>query len=161
MKWLIKEIDGIWVPKSTTTTRHLPRGGEYKIIDGVETKYPKILDTNGVLSVIEDTAPKQLQDAWVKMDADIVADAAPVFGTANRESMLAFVDEFQMRIMVPEMFVGDSETAAITIGTYTVGDSLDTAVKIKGYYSEVLYDLLNKRKSKIITYLTTKATLGL
>jgi len=167
MKYLVKQILDADVVigheiKQQVTAKHLPRGGNYIFVEGVDTAYPKIeIDEDGVMSIVEDTAPKQLKEAWVAMDQAIVDDAVPIFKTTNRESMLVFVDDFQLRIMVPEMFVAAGEAAEVNTTTYGEGEVLDTVEKVKGYYSEVLYDLLQKRRTKIGEYLQFKAGLGL
>jgi len=162
MKWLLKKVNDNWEICYRTDSKAKPRGGEYLLVEGASTKYPKLLtDENGLMTVIESNEPKQLAEAYVDMDEGIVADAAAIFGTSNRESLLAFVDDFQMRIMSPHLFLADEEFAQLNTASYGEGEPLDTVEKIKGYYEEVLYDLLQKRRAKMGTYVATKAGLGL
>ena len=56
--WILKKIDDAWVAQYMTTAEARPRG-EYLIVKGVETQFPKVeTDEDGNISVIEDEAKK-------------------------------------------------------------------------------------------------------
>ena len=168
-KYLVKQIfegntlTGYEV-KHQTTSKNLPRGGKFIFVEGVDTKYP-IVDISlidGSLSIIEDTKPKDLQTAFDTMDSGIINDGKAVFKSSSRTTMLVSIDDYQLHIMVPEMFVNDGEvTEFVTSSFPTVGTALTISADIKTYYAEILYDLLQKRRSKLATYVATKTGLGL
>jgi len=150
MRYLVKKTENGYVVKHKTDAKHLPREGGWFFAEGPDTKYPKVgVSPEGVIEIVEDSAPMLIAEAWEEMDSGIVADSAPVFKTTNRESMLAFVDDYQLRIMVPEMFIGDGEVTEVITPSFGIGMPLDTAEKIKSYYAEVLYELLQKRRNRI------------
>ena len=147
IRWIeyTEEVDGETVPKELVNP-------------GV------VEDDQGEVSLVEDQEDflaGELKKAWVEMDDGIIIDSAPIFKTTNRESMLAFVDDFQMRIMRPDMFISENEAAEFLTTSFAVGDLLDTEEKIKNYYSELLFDLLQKRRNRIGTFLIKKSDLGL
>lgn len=140
------------------------RGKEVIYLEGPDLPPNQVkieLDEDGNPSVVEFTEVKEVQAKYVEMDEGIIADSAPVFKTTNRESMLAFVDSFQLRIMAADLYVNDGLLADIAIGEFAIGDPLDTEEKIKSYYKQVLKDLDDKRNLKIADYLQYKAARGL
>lgn len=181
MKWLVKvvrtyedQVDEAgndikvevgqpsYIPLLKTSSLAKPRGIESILIDGVQDITPDegvVEMVDGELYVSRNLAIAELKAEYKQMDDGIVLDAAPIFKTTNRESMLAFVDSFQLRIMLPEPFVG--ERAQIEIGEFLVGDILDTPDKVKDYYGKILLDLDEKRNLRISEYLLRKQELGL
>lgn len=168
-KYLVKQIfDSEIVTgyeiKQKTNARHLPRGGKHIFVEGVDTEYPKI-DMNpesGSLSIIEDVKPKALKDAYKEMDDGIMQDGAAVFNSTSRTTMLASIDDFQLHVMAPELFTNDGEKTVIVTASFpSVKTPLNSEVDIKTYYSEVLYELLKKRRVKVKKYLDKKTELGL
>ena len=114
-----------------------------------------------VKSIVDFNALTELQDGWKSMDTGVVDDAITVFKTKNRESILAFVSSYQLRILAPQKYSALGLVAEFTIGAFTVGDLLNTDEKVKDYYTEILVDLDTKRNTRIVEYLTLKASLGL
>ena len=148
-------------PKYITDSRSLPRGGGFVFVEGVETKFPKVFkDEEDKLSIIEDEKPRQLKDAWATMDSDIASNSVPVFKTTNRESMLVFVDSFQLRILASEKYAPLGLKAELEVEGFSIDDELDTQEKIESYYKEVLFQLDMFRNQKIVDYLTLKDSLG-
>lgn len=142
----------------------LPRGIDGVCIEGLDIKREIAsiaLDEDDNPYIIENTDLKEVKNKWKEIDKGIEDDAYPVFKTRNRESMLAFVDSFQLRIMAPEKYASSGLLAEFNIGSFSVGDPLDTPEKVKEYYIELLVDLDTKRNQKIIDYLTLKASKGL
>jgi len=166
VKYLVKQIfnSGVLVGhevKHQTTAKHLPRGGNYIFIEGVNTKFPKLdVDIDDNMSIIEDANKILLKEAYVQMDTDVASEASLKTGTANRESMLAFVSAYQLRMSIPEKYVDVGLLAEIEIAGFLIGDPLDDAIKIKVYYTEVLFYLDLHRMGKIKDYLNTKKSLG-
>lgn len=162
---LIKDADVVigYEIKQKTDAKHKPRGLKDRIfVEGVDTKYPKVeISEDGTLSIIEDVNPKELKEAYETMDKEVADEAHKKIGTKNRESMLAFVDAFQLRVMLPEKYAPIGLLADVDIADFSIGDPLDTPDKIKDYYSEILFQLDIYRLGKIKDYLTIKATLGL
>lgn len=58
MKWLIKKIGDEWAVQCKTETSYRPRGN-YRIVEGPETKYPKVVEVKGVLKIKVDQDAKQ------------------------------------------------------------------------------------------------------
>ena len=167
MKYLVKQIKDADVivgyeVKQKTDAKHLPRGSNYILVEGVDTKYPKInIDIDGKLLIIEDTAPKELRKAFEEMDAGVVAESIPLLGTKNRETMIINILDMQFKVSMPELFVLDGLYAEVDSTSFGYGEPLDSAEKIKGYYSEVLYELSTRRKVKRDIFNAKKAELGL
>lgn len=59
MKWLIVKNGKDWEAKLRTNQKHRPRGAESKLVPGVDTIWPKVIDVDGKLSVIENEFKKQ------------------------------------------------------------------------------------------------------
>lgn len=166
MKYLVKQIKDADVVvgyevKQKTDAKHLPKG-PYIYVEGVDTKYPKIkIDIDGKLSIVEDTAPKELRKAFEEMDAGVVTESIPLLGTKNRETMIINILDMQFKVSMPELFVIDGLFAEVNSTSFGYGEPLDTPEKIKGYYSEVLYELSTRRKVKRDVFNAKKAELGL
>ena len=165
-KYLVEQIldAGVVVGykiKSKPSAKHLPRGNNHLFVEGVDTKYPKIeINEDGNLSIVEDLAPKQLKGAYVLMDNEVANEASLKVGTKNRESILASISAYQLRVMIPERYIDLGLIAEIEIGNFLISDPLDDAAKIKEYYTEVLFQLDAYRIGKIKDYLDLKASLG-
>lgn len=151
-----------YVIKGSTDAMALPRGGEHIFINGVDTKFPTVVinQESGELEIIENENAKNLKSAYESMDTDIKKESALKIGTANIESLFAFVDAFQLRMMIPERYASLGLKVDIEIGDFLVGDNLDTADKVKSYYTEILFYLDIHRLGKISEYIQTKAALG-
>ena len=167
MKYLVKQIKDAsavvgYQIKHKTSAKHLPRGGSHIFVEGVDTEYPKMeIDVEGNLSIVEDAGPKELKEAFKSMDAAVVAESAPLLGTANRETMIINILDMQFKVSCPEKFVLDGLFAEVDSTTYGIGEVLDTAEKIEDYYSQVLYELSSRRKDKRDIYKAKKLELGL
>ena len=155
MKWVVINNE----PKFRTDSKNVPRLKGAVLMDGPDLPVDEVSVVNGV--VVANQAVQELKAEYKSMDDGVVLDAAPVFKTTNRESMLAFVDSYQLRIMVPEYFVSMGLLAEVTIGSFQVGDVLDTAEKVKDYHALILVDLDTKRNTRIGNYINKKTELGL
>ena len=124
MRYLVKQIlDGDVVIgheiKHQTTSRALPRGGKFIYVEGVDTKYPKLeTDKDGVMTIVEDTAPKQVKAAYDLMVKDVYAEMKSVFGTDNDVSASAFASTYEAMLKRPLSYVdpelGLIDEAAVT-----------------------------------------------
>lgn len=158
-KIIYNRVFDSYVVMYQTSSAATPRGNELEefiILDGPDTKYPIVDKNSDPLVVIENAPAKTISDAWASMDSSIVTEAASVFSTTNRESMLAFVDSYQLRIIAASQYVSYGLQAHVNTASFTVGDALDTEQKIKDFYTEVLVALDKDRDAKIAAYLAVK-----
>ena len=77
MKWLIKKVDGVWVPQVRTNSLAYMRG-QYQLVSGVKTKFPKIVEKDRVFSVIEDIDKKEAHEADQLIQKDLKKEADKV-----------------------------------------------------------------------------------
>ena len=148
----------------STDSKSLPRGGDYIFVYGEAKKYPIVVTSTNeegieTLEVAENESLFNLDIAYEEMDKDIAFESAKKIGTYNRESMFAFVDAYQLRIIAAHKYLDFGLKAEINIASFSIGDKLDTEEKIKEYYTELLVHLDKFRTQKIVDYLTVKAGL--
>jgi len=172
MKWIIKETkdeDGLVVSreiKGATNAAYHPYQ-DYILVNGPDSPRGEVkidVDDSGeadVVTVVEDLDKKAVKAQHSTMDTTIISDAAAVFGTTRLESLLAFTASYHLKMTAPEKYINQNLTALKSIGTFTQGDALDTADKIRDYYKEVLVELDIKRDTAIKDYLVLKASKGL
>jgi len=88
----------------------------------------------GKLAAAE-AAEKQAQvtAAYNQMNKDVYDQMAVVFGTTKSDSATAFEGTFRLMISKPELFSSQGLLADKAIGTFQVGDALDTDAKVTDY----------------------------
>ncbi len=168
-KWLcenirndLNEVIGL-TPKCKTTSSSLPVGGDFSFChDSGNVKVPMVeADGKGGFIIVENDNLVQLHVAYKLMDDGVTKKGAEIIGTNSKESMFAFIDSYQTRILAPEKYTTFGLKSELTIGEFVKGDALNTEAKIKDYYLEVLVMLDKDRMEKIKTYLDKKTSLGL
>jgi len=97
-----------------------------------------------------------------QMNNAIYAEAFTVFKTTDLHSATAYSQSWRLKKENPALYADDGLVAFRTIGSFTLGDPLDTEQKVLDYYT-ALVDLLiafdKFRDTKIKEYLTAKAAL--
>ena len=93
------------------------------------------------------------------MNGSIISKGQEMTGGNTKESIQAFVSAYQLRANNASEYVAEGLTVGYAVTGYTVGDALDTDIKINEYYTKVLIEMDKFRNAEIVIYLTAKAAL--
>jgi hypothetical protein len=120
----------------------------------------KIIEQDAA-AVTAATAQASLATAKATMDTDIRAFVSSKTGSTGDVEMQAQVSSFSLRAANSTEYAAEGLTAHVASASFTLGEVLDTAQKVQDFYTEILVEMDKDRQAHIITYLTTKAGLGL
>jgi len=118
------------------------------------------------LITIENDADQDTNDGlWDTMEADIRSFAETKMGVDDDSNLVSSERDlvkllnthiFQLRLDRPNEFLSDGLLAHITTISFTVGDPLDTANKMRNFYREVLRSLHDSVIGERDTFLDTR-----
>lgn len=93
------------------------------------------------------------------MDTAIVSKAFEITKATSIESAQAFIQAYQLRAANPELYTIAGLRVYYPIENFSLLDNLDTAEKIRTYYTSVLIELDLFREEKILEFITQKNAL--
>lgn len=154
----IAEVPDSWYKEGESDVFVDPEDETWTYVAG--TPAYKIIEQDTVSKNAGDVLAS-LADAKILMDSSIRAFVASKTGSTGDAEMQAQVSSFSLRASNSAEYANEGLTAHVDSASFTQGEALDTAQKVQDFYTEILVEMDKDRQAHIVTYLTTKASLGL
>ena len=98
-------------------------------------------DPEKVANKIKAQKAALVQAAYDKMNADVLAKMAQVFGTQKPESATAYKETWDLMAQEPALWVDKGLKAAFAVASLEVGEGLNTETKVQDYASAKLAEI--------------------
>jgi len=127
-----------WIKSGVPDVTVDPLDSTYTLMvaGSVDTRYTAIPEEKTVTTKPEYVAydkQKQITAKYQLMNDDVLASMKLVFGTTQPESASAYEATWRRMIAAPADFSAAGLTSRFVVGTFLVGDLLDTAIKVTDY----------------------------